>query len=286
MSLIVVNRSESGINQKNSDPIVIDSAMFNGENYLHISQKNSKPIFTDSTSLKVALYWTGVSLIIISASTLSRFSYWYCITALGTFPLLFPLYLNIKILALNIHYLLPVLQKMQIIALWTLFGVVQLGIGYRALHKEALPRALFTLFAASIGSCSFILFIGHKIINQYLQDKKITIIDLDEEECIDLQKQINYLKSWIEKFDGFINERPHLKAVVEEHIHKYGEYVARFSFKTTIQVKNDEDWLSKVALLSIKILALQHEIRERKYFIRIHSEVFKCFQECLFESKK
>ena len=98
-------------------------------------------------------------------------------------------------------------------------------------------------------------------------------------ESKQLRVRIADLEARIKMIDQFVLERPDLRRVVEEHIEKYGEYIANGSTGVNIVANGPDDWIGQYGVLSLKITRLEHWLNERKRFIESHTAVRQCFEK-------
>lgn len=97
--------------------------------------------------------------------------------------------------------------------------------------------------------------------------------------CRRLQDKIADLRARTKQIDDFINDRLDLKKIVEEHLQKYSEYIARGEHLHNVVVEGPDDWIGRRGALSIEVTVLEHFLTERELFIKRHSEVYDCFQK-------
>ena len=97
----------------------------------------------------------------------------------------------------------------------------------------------------------------------------------------ELRVRIADLEERIKMIDEFVLKRPDLRGVVEEHIEKYGKYIANGSTEVNIVPDGPDDWIGQCGVLSLKVIDLEHWLNERKRFIESHTAVRECFEKHL-----
>lgn len=105
-------------------------------------------------------------------------------------------------------------------------------------------------------------------------------------ESNQLRVRIADLKAKIKMIDQFVLARPNLRCVVEEHIEKYGEYIASSPTEVNIVAHGPNDWIGQYGILSLKVTDLEHWLNERKRFIESHTAVRQCFEKHLLALRR
>ena len=104
--------------------------------------------------------------------------------------------------------------------------------------------------------------------------------------CKSLEEEVRDLKATIQRIDAFVAERPDLRKIIQEHVEKYGEYIARPGTPPKIIVEGPDDWIRRRGVFQIQVDDLKFELNERKRFVQMHPEVRACFEKHVLAMRK
>ena len=239
------------------------------------------------TTTKVAMYWSAISLVTAAMVYPVALSPAGALIGLALVPFAAPLYRNVKVL-IEANKRLPLSKRVQIAAAWTTFACAQAGATYglsRGLSSKEWILAAFIFSNLPVG--------GGLLANRAIfESQSEEISDADwivancRGACKRLEEEIRDLKAIIQRIDAFVAGRPDLRKIIQEHVEKYGEYIARPGTPPKIIVEGPDDWIRRRAVLQIQVDDVKFELNERKRFVQTHPEVRACFEKHVLAMRK
>lgn len=234
------------------------------------------------TESKVALLWLAntVLLQLTVGNPLLPSYIRYPLGVLSLLPTAKTFYSNVKLhIANTVENATPEkrIKCIFVATMVTCFDLLALiGAAYSLQNKKervdvVISLALWLTFAnACINLLSTSSFFDKKHVS------KESLADELKNETEALIKEIDFLKSNIQKIDSFVISRKDLLELVKDYAEKFPEYICNDIDFSTDDLNMDDD-IDKMTIYKIKRLECEHMLNERIEFIKRHKEVYDSF---------